>query len=104
MAIVVLAGIGVYGLLAGRPKPDTPGGDSGTRPGPVVTSPGEPGPTGTPTLPALPEVEASDDPETFAGNVAERFYRDVRLFRLYEGTSQIHVLNIAKQMLARAGR
>lgn len=27
----------------------------------------------------------------------ERFYRDVRLFRLYEGTSQIHQLNIAKQ-------
>lgn len=29
----------------------------------------------------------------------ERFYRDVRLFRLYEGTSQIHQLNIAKQTL-----
>ncbi|TNE33609.1 MAG: acyl-CoA dehydrogenase [Alphaproteobacteria bacterium] len=26
----------------------------------------------------------------------ERFYRDVRLFRLYEGTSQIHQLNIAR--------
>ena len=25
----------------------------------------------------------------------ERFYRDVRLFRIYEGTSQIHQLNIA---------
>lgn len=35
-----------------------------------------------------------------AGNVAERLYRDVRLFRLYEGTSQIHQLNIAKQLLA----
>lgn len=35
-----------------------------------------------------------------AGNVAERFYRDVRLFRLYEGTSQIHILNIAKRTLA----
>jgi acyl-CoA dehydrogenase len=34
------------------------------------------------------------------GNVAERFYRDVRLFRLYEGTSQIHQLNIAKLLLA----
>lgn len=32
----------------------------------------------------------------------ERWYRDVRLFRLYEGTSQIHQLNIAKQTLARA--
>ncbi|WP_370229955.1 acyl-CoA dehydrogenase family protein [Marinobacter nauticus] len=29
----------------------------------------------------------------------ERFYRDVRLFRLYEGTSQIQQLVIAKQML-----
>lgn len=37
-----------------------------------------------------------------ADNVAERFYRDVRLFRLYEGTSQIHQLNIARQMRARA--
>ena len=35
-----------------------------------------------------------------AGNVAERFYRDVRLFRLYEGTSQIHQINITKQLLA----
>ena len=35
-----------------------------------------------------------------AGNVAERFYRDVRLFRLYEGTSQIHLVNIAKRTVA----
>lgn len=35
----------------------------------------------------------------------ERFYRDVRLFRLYEGTSQIHQLNIAKRTFAqRAGQ
>jgi acyl-CoA dehydrogenase len=38
-----------------------------------------------------------------AGNVAERFYRDVRLFRVYEGTSQIHLVNIAKRTLARLG-
>lgn len=31
----------------------------------------------------------------------ERYYRDVRLFRLYEGTSQIHQLNIARQMRRR---
>lgn len=31
----------------------------------------------------------------------ERYYRDIRLFRLYEGTSQIHQLNIAKQVLQR---
>lgn len=35
-----------------------------------------------------------------ADNVAERFYRDVRLFRLYEGTSQIHLLNIARRTMA----
>lgn len=29
----------------------------------------------------------------------ERWYRDVRLFRLYEGTSQIHQLNIARRAL-----
>lgn len=32
----------------------------------------------------------------------ERWYRDVRLFRLYEGTSQIHQLNIARLLLRRA--
>mgnify|MGYP003640074933 CR=1 FL=1 len=31
----------------------------------------------------------------------ERYYRDVRLFRIYEGTSQIHQLNIVKQTLRR---
>ena len=29
----------------------------------------------------------------------ERFYRDVRLFRIYEGTSQIQLLVIAKNMI-----
>jgi acyl-CoA dehydrogenase len=29
----------------------------------------------------------------------ERFYRDVRLFRIYEGTSQIQQLVIARNML-----
>ena len=34
----------------------------------------------------------------------ERFYRDVRLFRLYEGTSQIQQLVIARNMLAELER
>lgn len=33
------------------------------------------------------------------GTGIERFYRDVRAFRIYEGTSQIHLLNIAKRLL-----
>ncbi|MFP6773593.1 MAG: acyl-CoA dehydrogenase family protein [Alphaproteobacteria bacterium] len=33
------------------------------------------------------------------GTGIERFYRDVRAFRIYEGTSQIHLLNIAKNLL-----
>jgi len=31
----------------------------------------------------------------------ERFYRDVRLFRIYEGTSQIQQTVIAKDMIKR---
>ncbi|HEX6362081.1 MAG TPA: acyl-CoA dehydrogenase family protein, partial [Albitalea sp.] len=34
----------------------------------------------------------------------ERFYRDVRLFRLYEGTSQIQQLVIARNMIREASR
>ena len=37
-------------------------------------------------------------------NVAERFYRDVRLFRLYEGTSQIQQIVIARNMVREAMR
>ena len=33
----------------------------------------------------------------------ERFYRDVRLFRIYEGTSEIQKIVIAKHMLKRHG-
>ena len=32
----------------------------------------------------------------------ERFYRDVRLFRLYEGTSQIQQIIIARNMIREA--
>ena len=34
----------------------------------------------------------------------ERFYRDVRLFRIYEGTSQIQQLVIARNMIREARR
>lgn len=75
VVIVVLAGVGVYGL-PGRAALQR----SQPRPwrrhpiAPMVIAPGEPTPTGTPSVPALPEVEASDDPETFARNVAETLF------------------------------
>jgi acyl-CoA dehydrogenase len=41
-----------------------------------------------------------------AGYVAdygiERFYRDVRIFRIYEGTSQIQQIVIAREMIKAA--
>ncbi len=39
-----------------------------------------------------------------AGYAVERFYRDVRLFRLYEGTSQIQQLVIARNLIRNATR
>ena len=38
------------------------------------------------------------------GVAVERFYRDARLFRIYEGTSQIQQLIIARQVLGAAAR
>jgi acyl-CoA dehydrogenase len=39
-----------------------------------------------------------------AEHAMERFYRDVRLFRLYEGTSQIQQIVIARNMVREATR
>jgi acyl-CoA dehydrogenase len=38
------------------------------------------------------------------GVTVERIYRDARLFRIYEGTSQIQQIVIAKQALRAARR
>ena len=35
----------------------------------------------------------------YTSGTVERFYRDVRAFRIYEGTSQMHLLTIGKQLL-----
>jgi len=37
--------------------------------------------------------------EGYVEGTVERFYRDVRAFRIYEGTSQIHQLNIGKHLM-----
>ncbi|MCW4353456.1 hypothetical protein ONR57_09120 [Hoyosella sp. YIM 151337] len=67
--VLVLSGMGVYGLLAGPPNPDRD--DDGGRPEPSITTPSGPVPT---TTPRLPVVRASDDPETFARNVATALF------------------------------
>jgi acyl-CoA dehydrogenase len=38
------------------------------------------------------------------GVPVERFYRDARLFRIYEGTSQIQQVIIARALLGQAAR
>jgi alkylation response protein AidB-like acyl-CoA dehydrogenase len=38
-------------------------------------------------------------PRNMRGIAVERFYRDARLFRIYEGTGQIQHVIIAKQAL-----
>ena len=68
LIVVVLAGVGIYGLLVGPPSHDN---NDGEAPGPVVTAPSDPAPT---TTPRLPVVRASDDPETFARNVATALF------------------------------
>ncbi|WP_346036087.1 hypothetical protein [Brevibacterium picturae] len=65
VVVLVLAGVGIYGLLAGPPNPGRD--DDGDRPEPSVTAPSDPAPT---TTPPLPTIAMSDDPETFARNVA----------------------------------
>ncbi|EIC06910.1 hypothetical protein OR221_3044 [Microbacterium laevaniformans OR221] len=67
--VLVLAGVGVYGLLAGPPSPGRD--DDGERPGPGVTAPSDPVPT---TTPRLPVVRSSDEPQAFARNVATALF------------------------------
>ncbi|MCA0437825.1 MAG: hypothetical protein LCH98_15315 [Actinobacteria bacterium] len=71
VVVLVLAGIGAYGLITGAPTSPQPGNDASSGPGPEVTEPADPAPTQTPRLPV---VEASADPETFAHNVAEALF------------------------------
>lgn len=71
VAVLVLTGLGVYGLITGPPTSNDPGSDESSGPGPVVTVPSDPVPTTTPRLPVL---RPSADPETFAGNVAAALF------------------------------
>lgn len=73
VAVVVLAGIGIYGLITGPntgPSTDHRNGGETVRPGPVPAAPHN----RLPATPQLPTVAASDDPETFARNVATTLF------------------------------
>ncbi|MGD7731621.1 hypothetical protein ACX1DX_03575 [Tessaracoccus sp. Y36] len=69
VVFLILAGIGIYGLITG-PRNAT-GTDYPTGSEPSSIAPETPGPT---TSPRLPVVSRSDDPETFARNVAEALF------------------------------
>lgn len=72
VAVLMLAGVGVYGLIAGPPTSNQPGtaqDHDGSEPGATARS--VPAPTATPRLPT---VRASADPETFARNVATALF------------------------------
>ncbi|WP_019158363.1 hypothetical protein [Brevibacterium senegalense] len=71
VAVLVLAGIGVYGLITGPSTSTAPSSDDSSRPGPIITVPTHPAPT---TTPRLPVVRPSADPATFAGNVATALF------------------------------
>jgi len=71
VTVLVLTGIGVYGLITGPPTSNEPDSAEESRPGPVVTVPSDPLPTRTSRLPV---VRPSADPETFAGNVATALF------------------------------
>ncbi len=66
--MLLLAGLGVYGLLTG-PRTTTTGSQTST-PSPDV----KPSATVSPSLPQLPAVARSADPEVFARNVATALF------------------------------
>lgn len=68
VVLLLLAGIGVYGLTT-SPRPPVPDGGRG-EPVSVATTPAPP----APTTPRLPTVAPSPDPKTFAVNVAEALF------------------------------
>ena len=68
VVLLLLAGVGVYGLLTG-PRTTTTGSQTST-PSPDV----KPSATVSPSLPQLPAVARSADPEVFAHNVATALF------------------------------
>ncbi|WP_150461339.1 hypothetical protein [Nesterenkonia ebinurensis] len=72
LLMLLLAGVGVYGLITGPLTTSDTDRNDENGPGPVITAPGDPVPT---TTPQLSVVRASADPETFARNVATALFQ-----------------------------
>lgn len=76
LVVLVLAGIGIYGLVA-RPDQTPAPTSTSSAPAPPV-----PSPTGQPTVDALPDLPETDDPEEYAEAVAHALF-DWDTFTLY---------------------
>lgn len=71
LLMLLLASVGIYGLITGPPTTSDADPNYENGPGPVITAPDDPVPT---TTPRLPVVRASADPETLARNVATALF------------------------------
>ena len=67
LVLLILAGVGIYGLILGPRTTNTPTHEPSPSPSHTLTTPG-------PSSPRLPVVRRSADPETFARNVAEAIF------------------------------
>lgn len=70
--VLILVAFGVYGLAAGPTKPP-----EGASPAPTAMSPkvpSSPNASPSPPVPVVQPVQASRDPQTFAGNVAHALF------------------------------
>ena len=65
LVLLILAGVGIYGLILGPRTTNTPTHEPSPSPSHTLT---------TPSSPRLPVVSRSADPETFARNVAEAIF------------------------------
>ena len=67
LVLLILAGVGIYGLILGPRTTNTPTPHPAPSPSHTLTPPG-------PSSPRLPVVPRSANPETFARNVAEAIF------------------------------
>lgn len=76
VALHLLVAVGIYGLATGPRQPEPPAPTTAQTADPTPTAPGAPTEQPDPDMrqPAVPPVERSADPETFARNVATALF------------------------------